>query len=179
MGTKTESQQLRAEKRRLRQGARVECRRADRSVVPGAAAQRLGVRVAKGGDGMRRAGITAAITRHEAQRWMADPQTVPEWLMPWRGERMGAAAEAEYRRQHAAEQQELRELVAEQSALAKVNADRRRFSDQDWVWVQDWAFRAAKDLVGGWGEFEVTEFDRQGVRAVGVAARHPPEAGTG
>ena len=170
MGTKTESQQLRAEKRRRRQHARVERRRADRALMPVGAAQRLGIQVATLADAMRTAGITAAITLPQAQRWMADPQTAPEWLMQLRGQRMAAAARAEYRWQQEVEQQELRELATEQSALAKVESGKRRFSEQEWMWVQDWAFRAAKDLVRGWGEFEVSEFDRQVLRAVGVDA---------
>jgi hypothetical protein len=170
MGTKTESKQVRAEKRRQRQRARAERRRADRALVPVAVAQRLGIRVAMLADAMRTGGITTAITQTQAQQWVADPEAAPEWLVQLRGERLAGAAQAEYRRHREAERQELRELAAEQSALAKLKAAKRRFSDDEWVWVQDWAFRAAKDLVRGWGEFEVTEFDRHVLRAVGVGA---------
>jgi hypothetical protein len=90
--------------------------------------------------------------------------------MQLRGERLAAAAQAEYRRQREAERQELRELAAEQSALAKVQAGKRRFNDDEWVWVQDWALGAAKDLVRGGGEVEASEFDRHVLRAVGVDA---------
>ncbi|MBS1693101.1 MAG: hypothetical protein JST91_12855 [Actinobacteria bacterium] len=172
MGAKTENQQLRAEKRRQRQRARVERRRGDHALVPVAVAQRLGIWVATLADAMRQAGITTAITETQAQRWTADPESAPEWLMQLRGERLAAAAQAEYRRQREVDRQEFRELAAEQSALAKVQAGKRRFNDDEWVWVQDWAFRAVKDLVRGWNEFEVTDFDRQVLQAVGVDAEN-------
>jgi hypothetical protein len=67
MGTTTESKQVRAEKRRQRQRARAERRRRDRALVPVAAAQRLGVRVAALAHAMRAAGVTTAITETQAQ----------------------------------------------------------------------------------------------------------------
>lgn len=180
MGTTTESKQVRADKRRQRHRARAERRRADRALVPVAVAQRLGIRVATLADAMRQAGFTAALTEAQAQQWVVDPATGPEWLVQLRGERLAAAAAVEYERQQEAERQELRELAAEQSALSKLQAGKRRFSDEEWVWVQDRAFRAAKDLVRGWGEVEVTEFDRKVLRAVGDADNHhtwPDHAG--
>lgn len=168
MGAKTDSQLLRAERRRQRQQGRAERRRADRALVPVVAAQQLGIKVAVLADAMRAAGVSTAITPTQARQWAADPETEPQWLMQLFSERMAAAAQAEYRRQQEAEQQERRALAAEQSALAKVRAGKRRFTDDEWVWVQDWAFRAAKELVRGWGEFDVTEFEQQVLRAVGV-----------
>ena len=38
--------------------------------------------------------------------------------------------------------QQQRVLGAEQSALAKVQAGKRRFTDDGWIWLQDRAFRA-------------------------------------
>jgi hypothetical protein len=170
MGTMTETRQVRAEKRRLRRRARAERRRRDRALVPVAVAQRLGIRVATLAHAMRQAGITAALTEAQAQQCVVDPATAPQWLVGLRGERLAAAAAAEYQRQQDAERQELRELAAEQSALVKLQAGKLRFNDDEWKWVQDWAFRAAKDLVCGWGESEVTAFDRHVLRAVGVDA---------
>jgi hypothetical protein len=168
MGTKADSQLMRAEKRRHRQRVRAERRRADRALVPVAVAQQLGIKVVVLADAMRAAGVSTEITPTQAQQWAADPETAPQWLMQLFGERMAAAAQAEYRRRQEAEQHERRAFAAEQSALAKVKAGKRRFSDDEWVWVQDWAFRAAEELVRGWGEFDVTEFERQVLRAVGV-----------
>lgn len=168
VGTKTESQLLRAERLRQRQQVRAQRRRADRALVPVAVAQRLGIKVAVLAEAMRAAGVSTAITLVQAQQWSAEPDTAPPWLMQVFGERMAAAAQSEYRRQHEAAQQHQRALAAEQSALAKLHAGKRRFTDDEWVWVQDWAFRAAKELVRGWGQFDVTEFERQVLHAVGV-----------
>lgn len=168
MSAKTDSQLMRADKRRQRQETRAARRRADRALVPVVAAQQLGIKVGVLANAMRAAGVSTAITPTQAQQWANDPETAPQWLMQLLGERMAAAAQAEYGRQQDAEQQERRVLAAEQSALAKVRAGKRRFNDDEWVWVQDWAFRAAKELVRGWGEFDVTEFERQVLRAVGV-----------
>lgn len=170
MSTKSETKQVRAEQRRQRRRDRVGRRRADRALVPVGFAQRLGIRVAILAHAMRSAGVTTAITETQARQWVDDPESEPEWLMQWRGERLAVAAEADYRRHQEAERQELRGLAAEQSALAKVRAGKRRFTDDEWIYVQDWTFRAAKDLVRGWGEIEVGEFDRQVLGVVGVDA---------
>ncbi|MEN4476710.1 hypothetical protein [Mycolicibacterium cosmeticum] len=53
-----------------------------------AAAQRLGIRAATLAGAMRQAGITTAITEKQAQRWTADPESAPKWLMQLRGERL-------------------------------------------------------------------------------------------
>lgn len=160
MGAKTEKQLLREERRRQR--------RADRALVPVVVAQRLGIKVAVLADAMRSAGVSAALTPAQARLWAADPDTAPRWLMQLFGERMAAAAQAEYRRLQEAEQRERRALAAEQSALAKVQAGKRRFNDDEWVWVQDWALRAAKQLVRGGDQVTVTDFERQVLRVVDV-----------
>jgi hypothetical protein len=119
---------------------------------------------------MRAAGVTAQITEAQARRWTADPGTAPQWLVGLRGERLAGAALSEYRRHQETERRERRELAVEQSALAKVQGGKRRFSDDEWLYVQDWAFRAAKDLVRGGTGVRVDEFDRQALSAVGVDA---------
>jgi hypothetical protein len=132
-------------------------------------AQRLGIPVAAIAGAMRAAGVTAQITEAQVRRWTADPDTAPQWLVLLRSERLASAAGLEYRRHREAERRERRELAVKQSALAKVQAGKRRFSDDEWLYVQDWAFSAAKDLVRG-GEVGVDEFDRQVLSAVGVDA---------
>src|ERR1700747_2653198 len=132
MGAKTDSELMRADKRRRRRQARAERRRADRARVAVVAAQQLGITVAVLADARRAAGVSTAITPTLAQRWASDPRTARPWLMRLLGERMAAAAAAEYRRQQQAEQHERRILAAEGSALAKVRAGKRRFNDDEW-----------------------------------------------
>ncbi len=83
--------------------------------------------------------IGATAHAHEAMIYARTP-----WLMQLFGERMAAAAQVEYRRQREVEQQRQRVLGAEQSALAKVQAGKRRFTDDEWIWLHDRAFRAAR-----------------------------------
>lgn len=104
----------------------------------------------------------------EAKEWAADPGAAPEWLPGVWGERMARAAQREYQREQQREQQAMRELAVEQSALEKVKAGKRRFTDDEWLYVQDWAFEAAKGLVRGGPGDEVSGFDYQVLRAVGV-----------
>ena len=108
------------------------------------------------------------MTEGEATGWVCDPETAPEWFTTLVGERLARAAEAEYRRQQAEEQRQLRELAVEQSARAKVQAGKRRFSDDELVFVHDWAFHAAKNLVRDGPGAEVSDEDRRVVLAVGV-----------
>lgn len=170
MDAKGGDTEARAEDRRRRKRARDERRRRDRGLVPLAVAQRLGIPVAAIAGAMRAAGVTAQISEAAARRWTADPGTAPQWLVRLQGQRLASAAELQYRRDQEIERQELRELAVEQSALAKVRAGKRRFNDEEWLYVQDWAFRAAKDLVRGGPDVEVDDFDRQALCAVGVDA---------
>jgi len=47
---------------------------------------------------------------------------------------------------------------------------KKRFTDDEWLYVEDWAFRAAKDLVRDGPDDEVDDFDRRALQAVGVDA---------
>jgi nucleotidyltransferase/DNA polymerase involved in DNA repair len=124
-------------------------READRALVPVVVSQRLGVPVADAAHAMRAAGVTGPLTVRQAKEWAGDPGSAPEWLSGLWGERMARAAQQEYHREQQREQHAVRELAVEQSALAKVKAGKRRFTDDEWLLVEDWAFRAAKDLVRG------------------------------
>ena len=72
------------------------------------------------------------MTEAEVTGWTREPDTAPEWFTELVGERLARAAQAEYCRQ-TVEQQQLRE----QSAWAKVRAGKRRFTDDEWMFVQD------------------------------------------
>jgi hypothetical protein len=170
MTAKADQSQASAGERRRRKRARARRRAQDRVLVPVAVAQRLGIPVADIARAMRAAGIAEQITQAQARQWSADPESVPQWLARLRGEQLASAAESEYRRQQEAERRELHELVAGQSARAKVRSGKRRFTDDEWLYVQDWAFRAAKDLARGGPDAEVGEFDRDVLRAVGADA---------
>lgn len=169
MSTKTEQSQARAEERR-RKPAKADRRRPDRALVPVVVAQRVGIPVADLARAMRAAGVDRRLTEVDATDWICDPETAPEWFTTLVGERLARAAEAQYRRQQAEEQRQLRELAVEQSAWAKVAAGKRRFSDDEWVFVHDWAFRAAKDLVRSGPDVDVTDEERRMLLAVGVDA---------
>lgn len=155
---------------RRRQGkrARAQRREEDRALVPVVVSQRLGVSVADAASAMRAAGVTGPLTVSQAREWAADPGSAPEWLSGLWGERMARAAQQEYHRERQREQQAVRELAVEQSALEKVKTGKRRFSDDEWLLVEDWAFEAAKDLVRGGLGGEVGDFDRRVLRVVGV-----------
>jgi hypothetical protein len=160
----------RAEEHRRRKHAKADRRRRDRALVPVVVAQGVGIPVADVARAMRAAGEDRQLTEVEATDWISDPETAPEWFTTLLGERLARAAEAEYRRQQAEEQRQLRELAVEQSAWAKVQAGKRRFGDDEWVFVHDWAFRAAKDLVRSGPEVDVTDEERRVLLAVGVDA---------
>jgi hypothetical protein len=170
MSATAEQSLARAEERRRRKHAKSDRRRRDRALVPAAVATRVGIRVADLAHVMRTAGVHQQLTETEVARWISSPDAAPEWFITLLGERLARAAEAEYRRQQAQEQRQLRELTVEQSALEKVRAGKKRFTDDEWLYVQDWAFRAAKDLVRDGPDNEVDEFDRRALKAVGVDA---------
>ncbi len=149
MSARTEQSRARAEERRRRKHAKVDRRRALVPVV-------------------RAAGVGRQLTEVEATGWVCDPETAPEWFTTLVGERLARAAEAEYRRQQAEEQRQLRELAVEQSAWAKVKGGKRQFGDHEWGFVHDWAFRAAKDLVRDGPDVEITDEDRRILLAGGV-----------
>jgi hypothetical protein len=132
--------------------------------------QRLGIPVADLARAMRAAGLHDQLTEAQAKGWTADPETAPEWFAVLRGERPARAAGREYRRQQEAGQRELLELAAGQSAWAKVQAGKRWFSGVEWPYAQDWAFRAAKELVRTGPDREVSDEERQVLRAVGAGA---------
>jgi hypothetical protein len=117
---------------------------------------------------MRAAGVTGPLTVRQAKAWADDPGSAPEWLSGLWGERMARAAQEEYHREQQREQHAVRELAVEQSALAKVKAGKRRFTDDEWLLVEDWAFGAAKDLVRGGPGGELSDFDCRVLRIVGV-----------
>jgi hypothetical protein len=154
--------------RRQRKRARAQRREADRALVPAVVSQRLGVPVADAARAMRAAGVTGPVTVRQARAWTDDPGTAPEWLSGLWGERMAHAAQREYHREQQREQHAMRELAVEQSALAKVEAGKRRFTGYERLYVEDWAFRAAKDLVRGGPGGQVDGFDCRVLRAVGV-----------
>lgn len=113
--------------------------------------------------------------RARAQRREADRALVPVAVSPWLGvsvadaaRAMRPAAQQEYHREQQREQQAMQELAVEQSALAKVEAGKRRFTGDEPILVQDWAFRAAKDLVRGGPGGQVDDFDYRVLRAAGV-----------
>lgn len=168
MSTKTEQSRARAEERRRRKQAKADRRLRDRDLVPGVVASRVGIPVADLARAMRAAGVHRQLTEAEATGWICEPETAPEWFTTLLGERLARAAEAEYRRQQVEERRQLRELAVEQSALEKVQDGKRRFTDDEWFYVQDWAFRAAKDLVRDGPDQEVDDFDRRALRTVGV-----------
>lgn len=170
MNTNTQASEARAAERHRRKRARAERRRRDRALAPVTVAQRLGIPVADLARAMRSAGVHEQLTEAQARDWTTAPETAPEWLTVLRGDRLARAAEQEYRRQQDNEQRELRELTAEQSALEKVEAGGKRFSDSEWLYVQDWAFRAARDLVRGSSDVEADDFGRRVLLAVGVDA---------
>lgn len=172
MTTKTQQSQARAEERRRRKQVKADRRRRDRALAAVVVAGRLGIPVADLARAMRAAGVAHQLTEAQAKGWISDPDTAPEWFTTLLGERLARAAEVEYRRQRAEEQRQLRQLAVEQSALAKVQAGKRRFSDAEWVFVHDWAFRAAKDLVRDGPEGEAADFDRQVLGGINWSSQH-------
>jgi hypothetical protein len=169
MSTNAEQPQARSGKRRRKRAA-AERRRRDLALAPVVVAQRLGIRVEELARAMLAAGVEQQLTEAQALGWIADPRTAPEWLTTLLGQRLARAAEQELRRRQIEERRQMRELATEASALAKVTAGNRRFSDDEWEYVNDWAFQAAKDLVRGDPHGEVDDFDRQVLLAVGVDA---------
>jgi len=157
-----------AAKRSRRERARAQRREEDRALVPVVVSQRLGITVADAAHAMRAAGVTGPLTMRQAEEWTSDPGSAPEWLSGLWGERMVRAAQQEYQREQRREQQAMRELAIEQSALEKVKTGKRRFTDDEWLLVEDWAFEAAKDLVRGGPGGEVSDFDYRVLRVVGV-----------
>jgi hypothetical protein len=161
-------QEAGAGKRRQRKRERAQRREADRALVPVVVSQRLGVPVADAAHAMRAAGVTGPLTVRQAKEWAGDPGSAPEWLSGLWGERMARAAQQEYHREQQLERHAMRELTVEQSALEKVKTGKRRFTDKEWLLVEDWAFRAAKDLVRGGPGREVGDFGYRVLRIVGV-----------
>jgi nucleotidyltransferase/DNA polymerase involved in DNA repair len=147
---------------------RAQRREADRALVPVVVSRRLGVPVADAAHAVRAAGVTGPLTVRRAKEWAGDPGSAPQWLSGLRGERMARAAQQEYHREQQREQHAMRELTVERSALEKVKTGKRRFADDEWLLVEDWAFRAAKDLVRGGPGGEVGDFDYRVLRIVGV-----------
>jgi hypothetical protein len=162
--TREAGQEAGAGKRRQR----ARRREADRALVPVVVSQRLGVPVADAAHAMRAAGVTGPLTVRQAREWAGDPGSAPEWLSGLWGGRMARAAQQEYHREQQREQHAVRELAVGQSALAKVKAGKRRFTDDEWLLVEDWAFRAAKDLVRGGPGGEASDSDYRVLRIVGV-----------
>ena len=170
MSTSTSRRQAQIEAYRRRKKAKAEQRKQDRVLVPAGVAGRAGMTVADLAKAMRAAGVTAPLTRSGVDRWKADPDTAPEWFTTLVGEKLARAAEAEFRRQQAQEAEQLRELAAEQSAWDKVCAGKRHFNAYEQSYVEDWAFRAAKDLVCDGPDAEVSTEARTVLRAVGINA---------
>jgi hypothetical protein len=109
--------------------------------------------------------------QERAQRREADRALVPVVVSQRLGVPVADAARAaqqEYHREQQREQQAMRELAVEQSALGKVKAGERRFTDDEWLLVEDWAFTAAKDLVRGGPGGAVSDFDYRVLCVVGV-----------
>jgi hypothetical protein len=170
MSTKTEQSQTRVDERRRRKHAKADRQRRDRALVPVVVASRAGISVTDLARAMCTAGVYGQLTEADAADWICDPEAAPEWFTTLLGERLARAAEAEYRRQQAEEQRQLRELAVEQSAWAKVQAGKRRFSDDEWVFVHDWAFRATTDLVGSGPQADVSDEEWRVLSATGVDA---------
>ena len=155
-------------RRRQRKRARAQHREEDRALVPVVVSQRLGIPVADAARAMHAAGATVPLTVRQAEEWASDPGLAPEWLSGLWGERIARAAQQEYHREQQREQQAMRELAVEQSALEKVKAGKRRFTDDELLLVEGWAFDAAKDLVRGEPGGEVSDFDYRVLRVFGV-----------
>src|SRR5574340_906499 len=122
MSTKTKQSQSQAGRRRKH--AEADRRRRDRALVPVVIAQRVGISVADLARAMRAASVCRQLAEAEAADWICQPKTAPAWLTTVVGERLARAVEAEYRREQAEEERQLRELAVEQAAWAKVQAGR-------------------------------------------------------
>ena len=143
-------------------------READRGLVPVVVSERLGVPVADAARAVRAAGVAGPLTVRRASGWAGDPGSAPGWLSGLRGERMARAALREYHRGRQREQGAMREIAVGQPALGKAKTGKRRFADEEWLLVEDWAFRAAEDLVPGGPGGEASDFDYRVLRIVGV-----------
>jgi len=170
MSTNTPQRQEQIESHRRRKKTKAERRKQDRALAPVMVANRVGMPVADLAKAMRGAGVTAQLTRSDVDRWTSDPDTAPEWFSTLVGEKLAHAAEAEFRRQQVEEAEQLRELAAEKSAWDKVCAGKRHFNDYEWSYVEDWAFRAAKDLVRDGPEGNASVEERAVLRAAGIDA---------
>ncbi len=147
---------------RRRRRRKAEQRDRDRALVPVAVAEKVGIPVAALASAMRAAEVHEPLTVTAAVSWIRDPESAPEWFAALRSERL-ARAEAECQCLAG------RELAAEQSALAKLQSG-GRFTDEELLHVQDWAWRAAKDLVRDGPEGIPTAEEQQVLWAVGVDA---------
>lgn len=161
MTTASDDARARASKSQERKDRRATRRRRDRTLAPVTAAQRLGIRVPVLAEAMRAAGVTEPITDAAARQWAGDPSSAPDWLS-------SLLASVAARRQRQDERREMAFRAAGQSALAKLQAGKRRFTDDQWLHVEAWAFSAAKELVRGGPDDEVDAFDRLALRAVDV-----------
>ncbi|WP_155980969.1 hypothetical protein [Nocardia sp. CNY236] len=151
---------------RRRRRRKAEQRDRDRALVPVAVAENVGIPVAALASAMRAAEVREPLTVTATVSWIRDPESAPEWFTALRSERLAHAAEAECQ---AEERRQRRELAAEQSALAKLQSG-GRFTDEELLHVQDWALRAAKDLVRDGPAGIPTAEERQVLWAVGVDA---------
>lgn len=134
-------------------------RKRNRALAPVIVSVILRVKVIELANKMREHGITTKLTDVEARKWINDPSTAPYWLMEIWGERLARDAKCEYRRQQALENTKLRVLAAEQSALNKVRARKRRFTNLEWDFLEGFALNAAKELMRG-GVASVTDEEK-------------------
>lgn len=136
-------------------------RKIDRALAPVEVAQKLQIPVKELARAMRSAGITEPITPAQASLWSKNPAESPDWFLALLADRAAKKAHRDYRRQKQEEAEALRELVAEQSARQKILDGKRRFTTTEQMFVDDWVFRASKDLVRDGPDNQVTdEFER-------------------
>ena len=121
---------------------------------------------------MRAAGDEERLTLARAQGWMADPETAPEWFSDLVGEKLAAAAQAEFRKVQAEEEHRVDQLQIEQSAMDKLERGVRRFTNAERDYVEDWASHASNNLLHSGPGGEVSEEDRYLLGLVGVNANN-------
>lgn len=166
----SEAKKQRRAEREERARRRAQERRRDRALAPVAVSGILGARVRDLAAAMRRHGVTGSVTVKDAKHWKSDPATAPDWLLEVFAECAAKRATREFRIQQEKEASEMREIRAEHTAAEKVkkNSPFRKFNDDEQVWLEDWMFRASKELVRGMKSSDVDEFTRRVLHLFGI-----------
>ena len=145
-----------------------EQRALDRALCPGEVSARLGMKIFSVAAAMRAAGVEEQLTLEQAEQWMTDLETAPDWFTGLIGERLAAAAIAEFERVRAEEEWQMEFLLIEKSAADKVASGTGRFTGEEWDYVLDWAYQVERQIFKNGPGVDISDYERQLLRLVGV-----------